>query len=81
MSTNVATFEEIVETVQHWPASQRFSLAQILFQSLEPELKQVEHRKKNTLSKALGLLETSTQAPTDDQVEEWLDERRVEKYG
>ena len=71
MSANIATFEEIVETVQHWPTSQHFSLA--------PELNLVERRKKNTLSKALGLLQTSMLAPTDEQVEERLEERRIEK--
>ena len=81
MSANLATYEEVVQTMQCWPAAQRYSLAQFLFQSLEPELKRGRSRKKNTLSRALGLLETAAPAPTDEQVRDWINERGIEKYG
>lgn len=38
------------------------------------------HPKKNTLKKALGLLATNGPAPTDEEVEQWLREHRLEKY-
>ena len=34
-----------------------------------------------TLPKALGLLASDRPAPTDEQVQAWLDEHRMEKYG
>ncbi len=37
--------------------------------------------KRKTLKKALGLLATSQPAPSDAEVQQWLDERRMEKYG
>jgi hypothetical protein len=37
--------------------------------------------KRNTLKKALGLLATSGPAPSEAEVEQWLHEHRLEKYG
>jgi hypothetical protein len=37
--------------------------------------------RRETLGKALGLLATDKPAPSDSEIEQWLDERRVEKYG
>jgi PHD/YefM family antitoxin component YafN of YafNO toxin-antitoxin module len=37
--------------------------------------------KRNTLQKALGLLATSQPAPSDAEIEQWLYEHRMEKYG
>lgn len=34
-----------------------------------------------TLDRALGLLATDRPAPSDAEVEQWLEERRQEKYG
>ena len=43
---------------------------------------QPEKRPRNrTLHRALGLLATDKAAPTDEEVERWLDEHRQEKYG
>lgn len=37
--------------------------------------------RKRTLQRALGLLATDGPAPTDEDIERWLDEHRQEKYG
>lgn len=39
------------------------------------------HLRPQTLSQALGLLATDQPAPTDAEVEQWLAEVRLEKYG
>ena len=81
MLTGTATYEEVVQLVRQWPPSERFSLVQVIFQSLAPEIKRPIYQKKNTFTQALGLLATTSPAPTDTQVKEWLEERRLEKYG
>lgn len=81
MLSSTVTYEEVIQVVQQWSPSQRFSLVQELFQSLASEIKPSVRQQKNTLSKALGLLATTSPAPTDAQVKEWLDERRFERYG
>ncbi len=80
MQTNTTTYDEVIQLVQQWSPSQRFSLVQVIFQSLAPEINPVVSQRKNTLSKALGLLATTSPAPTDAQVKEWLNDRRIEKY-
>jgi hypothetical protein len=43
---------------------------------------EVPQPKRNTLDRALGLAKVPGQpAPTDEEVDRWLDERRMEKYG
>jgi PHD/YefM family antitoxin component YafN of YafNO toxin-antitoxin module len=37
--------------------------------------------RRNTLDKAWGLLATDRSAPSDAEIEQWLDEHRTEKYG
>lgn len=80
MSANIATFEEIVETVQRWPAAQRYSLAQILFRSLEPELKQVANGKKNTVSNNPKALETVLTAHADTDEFEILADQLADEF-
>jgi len=36
---------------------------------------------KKTLPSALGLLSTNQPAPADEEIQRWLDERRMKKYG
>lgn len=50
---------------------------QDVLKTLEPEARP---RKKQTLSQALGLLETSAPPPTDEEIKQWLEEHRAEKF-
>jgi uncharacterized protein (DUF433 family) len=38
-------------------------------------------QRRRTLDRALGLLATDGPAPTDDEIKQWLDDHRMEKYG
>jgi hypothetical protein len=74
------TIEDVLGSVRAWPVDMRLSLVRHILAELEVELKpQAEH--KNTLNKALGLARTNQPPPTDEEVEQWLDERRTHKYG
>jgi hypothetical protein len=73
-------YTTLLRTIQKLPRQQRFSLVQEVLTTLaqEPEPKS---RKRNTLGRALGLLQVEGKpAPTDAEVERWLDEHRAEKY-
>ncbi len=37
--------------------------------------------KRHTVDDALGLARTNGPAPSDEDIESWLDQRRMEKYG
>lgn len=58
---------------------------EILFHLLDVLLRQRgqsgTRTRKPTLDRALGLLATDQPAPTDADVEQWLEEHRQEKYG
>jgi hypothetical protein len=72
-------YETVLQTIRRWPVAQRFALMQELLRALAAEV--APPRTRPTLPRALGLLATSGSAPTDMQVKQWLNERRVEKYG
>jgi len=53
---------------------------QDILETLAPVPKMPAPRAK-TLSKALGLLRTERPAPTDAEIERWLEEHLLSKYG
>ncbi len=73
-------YKAVIEIVRDWPPASRFSLVQDVLKTLAPEVEN-SRSKRNTLEKALGLLATSQSAPSDVEVQQWLDEHRIEKYG
>jgi len=75
-----SSYETVLKTVRQWSPDRRFALVRDVINTLTPEV--VPSRpKRKTLEKALGLLATSRPVPSDAQVQQWLDERRMEKYG
>ena len=78
-SENV-NYESILATVQQWPAAQRFTLVQDVLRTLAPETERPRPRER-TLEQALRLIPLNRPAPTDEEVKQWLDEHRMEKYG
>ena len=77
MSAQTSDYETILALVRSWPAAQRFSLVQDVLVTLAP----TERAPHPTLQHARGLLATDHTPPTDEQVTEWLEERRSERYG
>lgn len=73
------SYTSVLHTVQTWPARQRYLLVQDLLKTLEPEVEPT--KREDTLSLARGLLATDKPAPTDEEVAQWLEEHRLEKYG
>ena len=73
-----ADYDEVLKTVEAWPPDQRLTLVQDILKTLEVE-SPVSRPRRNTLKRALGLLETAL-SPSDEQVQQWIDEGRMEKY-
>lgn len=76
MSAQTSDYETILALVRSWPAAQRFTLVQDILVTLAP----TESASRETLTRARGLLATGHTPPTDQQVAEWLGERRSERY-
>ena len=77
------SYDEVLNAVRQWPTTQRFHLVQEVLKTLEPATMRIERpqRKEKTLDRALGLVNLNGPAPTDEEVKQWLDEHRMEKYG
>jgi len=76
----ISGYETILGAIRRWPPERRFALVQDVLDTLAAEVVSSRLRRK-TLAKALGLLATDRPAPSDTEVRQWLDERRMEKYG
>jgi len=73
-------YEKILKTISQWPALTRLTLAQDILSSVMRE-QSPRSQQVNTLSQAVGLLASDSPPPMDDEVQEWLATRRLEKYG
>lgn len=79
MSPNQSmTYEAILETIHQWPSTKRLTLVQDILQTLMPP---PASHPRHTLERALGMLASDQPAPSDDDIQRWLEERRMEKYG
>ena len=81
----MTSYENILQTIKEWPSSERLSLVQDILDTVSAELQESEPKasgiKHPTLPEALGLLVTHQPAPSDQDIQEWLDSHRLEKYG
>jgi len=73
-------YDNILQTVRRWPVAKRVDLVQSILNTLTFGSGMPVSRPQ-TLSKALGLLQTERPAPTDAEVRRWLDEYRLRKHG
>ncbi len=88
MGTPVATdYEGILGVIRDWPSEKQLDLVWDILRTIKPrdllyEASEAgaQPRRKHTLEKALGLLATDRPAPSEAEVEEWLEQRRTEKY-
>ena len=72
-------YEQVLHLVRSWPASQRFTLVQEVLKTLAP-VESPARASRQTLVRARGLLATEQPAPSDEKIEQWLDERRSQRY-
>lgn len=79
-TAKTSSYDTVLQTVRQWPPERRFALVRDVINTLAEETSSSRSRHE-TLGKALGLLATDKPAPSDSEIERWLDERRVEKFG
>lgn len=73
-------YNSVLQTIRQWPVEKRFALIRDVIDTLERDAFPSQPRRK-TLKRALGLLTTSGPAPSAAEIQQWLDEHRMEKYG
>lgn len=76
-------YEATLNAIRQWTMAQRIALLQDVLKTLAPETTEsaLPRVRERTLQRALGLLATEQPAPTDEEVQQWLDEHKMEKYG
>jgi hypothetical protein len=75
----INSYQQVLQTIHGWPLERRFALVQDVIDTLVTEAVPARSKRK-TLDMALGLLKTDHPAPSDEEVQRWLQERRMEKY-
>jgi hypothetical protein len=75
---NDPEYQRVLQTVSKWPLSRRASLAAEMLATLKPVN---DRMRRPTLNRALGLARVEGAAPSDADVDRWMDEHRREKYG
>ncbi|MEH2339052.1 hypothetical protein [Nostoc sp.] len=73
------SLQELKEQARQLPVSDRLELVRAIIESLQDVPTQPPERSR-IIKQMKGLLKTDQPAPTDEQVESMLEERRVEKY-
>ena len=74
------SYQTVLNAVRQWSPDRRFALVQDVLNTLSPEVAYPRPRCE-TLEKALGLPATGPPAPSGAEIQQWLDEHRMEKYG
>ncbi len=80
MATPTLDRETILRAVRSWPTDEQIALAEeILELAQEPTVEEpLEPPDSRSLA---GLIANGQTPPTDEEVAQWLDEHRMEKYG
>ncbi len=77
----IASYSDVMKMIGTWTPDRRFMLVKDVLNTLEPEFQMTRPKRRQTLNKALGLLATNQPAPSDQEIKQWLDEYKLEKYG
>ncbi|RUT06225.1 hypothetical protein DSM106972_034310 [Dulcicalothrix desertica PCC 7102] len=73
------SLQELKEQAYRLSPSERLALVSAIVESLQDTSSFLPER-SNAIERMRGLLKTDKPAPTDEEVEAMLEERRVEKY-
>ena len=75
-----SNYDATLKTIRQWTNAQRYALLQDVLRTLAPEAEKPRVRER-TLEQALRVVPLDRLPPTDEEVAQWLDEHRMEKYG
>jgi hypothetical protein len=67
--------------VKHWPARLQVALARRILDAIDTQKAPGPPPRGLPVSDLVGLAAGSGELPSDEQVRQWIDEHRMEKYG
>jgi hypothetical protein len=85
MTTTDAEYDAVVDQIRRWPDTRRFALLHEVLHMLAAETaagkREPAPPRRSTLAQAIGLFKTEGPPPSDEQVRQLLEERRIERFG
>lgn len=83
MATNPNEHDAILHVIESWPVEDQVMLARtILRQAVKNEpAETTKSAGRSTWDALYGIAAHAQQPPSDEQVDQWLDEHKTEKYG
>lgn len=75
-----ASYKDLLSAVSEWQLEDRLAFVRDIMRTIVPAQGDVQ-RRRAPLSEALGIAATDRRPPSDDEVRQWLVDRRTEKYG
>lgn len=76
-----AEVADVLKRVEHWPGSQRRTLAHELLRGDRQRHLEQRPPRQIPLQQIRGMLKTDIAPPTDEQIKQWIEEERLKKYG
>ncbi len=87
-ATGALDYTTVLEAVRAWPAVRRLTLVRDVLETLAPELEaagiagaDAAARRREALRRLRGIGSAAAPPPSDAEVQQWLEEERVKKYG
>ncbi len=78
MSLTAHDHDTILDAIQRWPRDAQLALAREILQAAAASSEETKGRGWGDL---VGLFATGEAAPSDEELERWREEWRMEKYG
>jgi hypothetical protein len=79
--SNVTTseIEQIMERVRFWPSDHKLALVRKVLETFDKESR--SKPRGRPVSELIGIGAGKAPPPDDEQVKQWIDDYRMEKYG
>jgi hypothetical protein len=87
MSAPTLDHDTILRAIRQWPKDAQLELAREILREAEDERQRQPPNtaqsspRGDSLQQLIGILATDQPAPSDEEIERWREERRMEKYG
>lgn len=73
--------ETVLRAIEAWPLDDQVSLAQTILARTREQMEGGVSAQRPSWRQMAGLAANGQPSPSDDEVAQWLDEYRMEKYG
>lgn len=73
--------ETILQTIQSWSQDEQLALARAIIERADAAQEGADAPRRSIWDELYGAASNGKEPPTDEEVAQWLDEHKMEKYG